>query len=108
MRRHFDHDPVYGMDEVFHFDEGTGDVSIESRADVEPILDNNKRLQNDGTNGFTPSRDMKRIASIPNVIIEMWRNQLGVDLFNKDHEPAIKRLLNDPDWQYLRTSHGRF
>lgn len=108
MKRHFDFDPVYGMDEVFHFDESTGGFAIETRADVEPMLEENKRKQNDGTDGYTPSRDMKHIACIPNVIVEMWRNKLGVDIFNKNHEPAVKRLLNDPDWQYLRTSNGRF
>lgn len=106
-RRFLGHDPVYGMTEFFHYDNDTGDFSIETVQDVEPFLDANKRAQNNG-DGFTPSRDMKRIANIPNVVIEKWLNELGVNVFDKNHEPAVRRLLNDPDWRYLRTSPGRF
>lgn len=105
MARYFGHDPALGMTESFH---AVGDdFAIETRSDVEPIIENNKRLANDG-DGFTPSREMRRIASIPLVIAEKWRNELGVDIFNRDHEKKIKRLLNDPDWRFLRTSPGRF
>lgn len=107
MKRHLGFDPAYGLDEVFHFDEGSGGFAVETTQDVEPFLERNKQLRND-TDGFTPSRDMKYIANIPNVVIEKWLNEHGVNLFNKDHEPAVRRLLNDPEWRHLRTSPGRF
>lgn len=82
-------------------------VAVLATQDVEGILDWNKKSQNAGHNGYTPSRDMKHIAEIPLIVAELWLNTLGVDVFNKDHAPAVKRLLNDPDWRYLRTSGGR-
>ena len=108
MKRHFDYDPLTQTTEVFHFDEATGDFAIESSIDVEPLLDINKARQNDGANGWTPSRDMKMIGSIPNIVVEKWRNEFGVNIFDKNHEPAVRRLLNDPDWRWLRTSSGYF
>lgn len=103
--RYFGHDPALGLSEAFHFDESH--FTIETKQDVEPFLENNKRLANDG-DGYSPSRDWRRIANIPLGIVEMWRTRLGVDIFNKDHQPAVRRLLNDPDWRLLRTSPGRY
>lgn len=107
MKRYLGHDPSAGMDEVFHFDQSNGDFAVETSQDVEPILDRNKRLRND-TDGYTPSRDMKHIATIPNVVIELWLNRYGVNVFRKDHDSAVRRLLNDPEWRNLRTSPGRY
>lgn len=107
MSRYLGIDPSSASLEAFHYDEDTQRFAVETRQDVEPILDANKRAQADG-DGYTPSREMRHIARIPNVVIEKWINELGVNVFNKDHAPAVRRLLNDPDWRFLRTSPGRF
>jgi hypothetical protein len=78
-----------------------------STQDVEGILDLNKAAFNDGTRGYTPSRDLRKIAEIPLIIAEKWKNELGVDVFDKNHADAVRRLLNDPEWLYLRTAPGR-
>lgn len=75
--------------------------------DVEPILDRNKELFNNGSRGYTPSRDFRHIAEIPLVVAEIWKNVHGVDCFNKDHAEGVRRLLNDPQYLYLRTAPGR-
>lgn len=106
MARFFGHDPQLGLTEAFHVGPD-GDFAIQTFGDVQPILDFNKEMANSG-DGYTPSRDMRRIASIPLVILEKWKNEMGVDIFNKDHARKIRQLLNDPDWRYLRTSPGRF
>ena len=43
---------------------------------------------------------------IPLIIIEKWRNELGVDYWNPDHQDRIDRLLADPEWRWLRTDGG--
>ena len=83
-----------------------GRAVLETAQDVAPILDRNRALATDG-DGYTPGREMRRAASIPLVVAEKWRNELGVDLLDPDHWPAVKRLLNDPDWRWLRTAPGR-
>ena len=37
---------------------------VERTQDVEPILNANKIRQNNGRDGYTPSRDLKQVASI--------------------------------------------
>lgn len=82
-------------------------VLVERVQDVEPFLDANKADYNSGRSGYTPSRAMKHVASIPPIVAELWMNRYGVDVFNKDHAGAVRRLLNSNEWRYLRTSPGR-
>lgn len=83
-----------------------GKLIVHREADVEPILEANKALFNSG-DGYSPSRELRRAASIPNAIIEKWRNELGIDVFNPDHKPAVRRLLNSNEYAFLRTAPGR-
>lgn len=73
--------------------------------DVEPLLEDNKRLALDG-DGYSPSRDLRRAASIPMAIVEQWRAE-GVDIFNPDHKAEVRRRLNSSDWSMLRTAPGK-
>ncbi len=86
---------------VFNLDGFT----ITGSQDVEPFLDANKVLFNEG-DGYTPSRDMRRVATIPNIIAEKWLIEEGIDVHNRDHWPAVKRKLNSNEWRYLRTAPG--
>ena len=99
-------DEVNSIETTADYDEMADRLIVKRVQDVEPILERNKRLQADH-DGFTPSRNMKWVGSIPNIIIEKWMRELGIDVFNKDHRPAVARLLNDPEWRWLRTSPGR-
>lgn len=90
----------------FETDPMTGQLIVHRTADVEPILERNKALAASG-DGYTPSRELRRAASIPMAIIEKWRNELGVDVFNQDHMPAVRRLLNSNEYAFLRTAPGR-
>lgn len=104
MRRLLEVQPD-GITEIFHMDELTGEIAIERIQNVEPVIEANKRAQTTG-DGFSPARDLREIAEIPLGVVELWRTVLGVDVFNRDHWPAVKRLLRDRDWQHLRTSPG--
>jgi hypothetical protein len=87
-------------------EDSDGSLIVHREADVEPILELNKALAASG-DGYSPSREWRRAASIPLAIVEKWRNELGVDVFNPDHKPAVRRLLNSSEYLYLRTAPGR-
>jgi hypothetical protein len=87
-------------------DASTGDLIVHREADVEPLLELNKALATSG-DGYTPSRELRRAASIPLAIIEKWRNEHGIDVFNPDHMPAVRKLLNSSEYAFLRTAPGR-
>lgn len=90
-----------------HRDGATGDITFERLQDVEPIIEHNKRLQ-----GESQHSDWGRhIASIPNVILEKWINEDGVNylaLPGDEFGLMIKRKLRDPDYAWLRTTDKRF
>jgi len=105
-RRVDDHD---GVITDFHFDEAEDRVIIRTGQDCAEILDHNRAMQGH-TDGFSASRDFRRIASIPLNVLAQWSQEAGVDLNamrKHDRIAFIKRKLRDPDWQHLRNSPGR-
>jgi hypothetical protein len=87
-------------------EDGDGSLIVHREADVEPLLELNKALATSG-DGYTPSRELRRAASIPLAIIEKWKNELGVDVFDQNDLPKVRQLLNSSEWLYLRTAPGR-
>lgn len=83
-----------------------GSVTYAMGQDVEPLLDRNKAMANHN-DGYTPSREMRRVASIPFALWMKVKSEQGIDLFDPDNKDALVRILNDPDYAYLRTAPGR-
>lgn len=94
------------MEQRFVVDPMTGDLTVHRGADVEPNLELNKALYS-LNDGYSPSREMRRAASIPMPIVEKWRNELGVNVFDPNHKEAVRRLLNSNEYRFLRTAPGR-
>lgn len=85
----------------YHPREGGGFI-IQASQDVEPILENNKEWQK-----IKQTSEMRRVASIPNVIWLQWLNETGGLLDRmpvRDQFKFVKRKLADPDFAYLRTT----
>lgn len=106
MSRYLGRDAVTGAVETFDFDEATDQMTIGRRSlDVEPILDRNKALANH-TDGWTsPAHDMRHVASIPIDVTFIWLQRYGVRAWDRNHWPAVRRLLNDSEWRYLKCQH---
>lgn len=105
-RRLLDVDRMTGVAEYHHYDAETDRTIVETVQDVTPLLERNKALQNADDRGWSASRDLRRAAAIPDIIVLKWRNEYGIDVFDRNHWPAVKKLLNDPEWRYLRTAPG--
>jgi hypothetical protein len=105
MKRILDYCPETGVTEWFHGSADGKSFSISYEQDCEDIIESNKQKQLAGREyreGW--SKDMWRVASIPIIIQMKWMTEHGVDIMNKDHWPAVKRLLNSSDYRYLKTS----
>ena len=63
------------------------------------ILDANKAAQNENTGRMG---DMARVASIPTSVMYEWLHKFGVNAWNPHHADGVKRLLNSPDYRYLK------
>jgi hypothetical protein len=108
MPRHtgvVDHNEEWGVTKLFHRMHDD-DWAYETIQDVEPILDANKEAQAHGSQA-RPFGDLARhVARIPLIFAQKWYDEKGIDIYNRDHAQAVLRLLEDPDWRWLRTDNS--
>ena len=105
MKRIVDYDPLTGITTTFDYDPLTDITYVGREGDVEGILELNKFLAND------PEYSKKGIkesfwhyATIPNLIIEKWLAEEGIDVYKHDHWPRVCRKLADPAYRYLKVT----
>ncbi len=73
--------------------------------DCTPFIEDVKARHNEGLHG---SSEMKHAARIPNVVVEMYCNQQGIEFHEFMANPVhIKRLVNDPALAAFRIWPGR-
>jgi len=106
MKRLLDYDADTGIQTWHDYDHHTKQTVIAEVQDVAPVLEAKKVARNQGNGGAkglneVAQRGIKNnwwhAASVPNSVILKWKKELGVDIYNKDHLPAVKKLLNDRD-----------
>jgi hypothetical protein len=105
MKRFLEYDPFSGITTSFEYDSMTDTTILHREQDISKMLDMNKALQNEDEH---TKRGIKsgwwHYANIPNIIIEKWLNELGVNVYDKDHEKKVYSLLNQPEYRYLKTT----
>lgn len=107
-RRLLDYDADLRVKVEHEHDAATGKSRFLTTQDVEPILESNKQRQTSGYDGYMDrEKAFRHAAHIPDVVWMKWKIEEGIDIFNKDHLPAIKRKLDDPEWRHLRTDTFR-
>jgi hypothetical protein len=100
-----EYDPFSGITTYFDYEDDSDTTVIYREQDVTPILEMNKALQNEPEAWKQGVKNSwAHYAQIPNIVIEKWKNEHGVDVFNRDHQKAVFRLLNDPEYRYLKTT----
>lgn len=92
--------------ERFSFDESENRFNLQLRADIKNVIERNKKLANQN-DGYSPSREWRRVATIPLIVVEMWKKIYGTNPLARGNEKLLRRLLNDPDLRGLRTSSGK-
>ena len=94
-----------------YIQESDGKLTVNNQQNLNPLLERNKKLytQNDG---YTASRDMRRIASVPPIILQIWAKEYNGTrnwwALPKDTQKKILRVkLNSNEFRYFKTSEGR-
>ena len=91
-----------GDGQTFHFHSADGTSAIQHKSeDLTKLLDQNKRLQQEDHH---IKDELRLSARIPVTIYYEWKNKFGVDLYDKNHAPTVRKLLNSPDYRYLKTT----
>lgn len=107
MRRLIDRDPITGEAVWYEYNSVDDSAVITHEQDVDTILQSNILSAND--NDKTKSgikRDWWKYASIPNIVWLKWKQEKGIDIFDKNSTRDMFRLLNDPEYRHLKTTSG--
>lgn len=117
-RRILDRDAQTGVTTWHSYDAHMDTSYIEEVQDVQPYLEIMRSLQNDAVSGRLNDYERKgikndrmHVACIPVGVQLKWLKDHGINLGMWGRCPEttkrIKRLLNSPDWRYLRTGNAR-
>lgn len=68
------------------------------------ILDLNQKMASES--GITKDKSLFRVASVPLVLLEDWKN-LGIDHRDQEGAARIMKMLGSSDYRNLRTSKER-
>lgn len=98
-----------GVREEFAFDVENGQAvnrtTYTPKTDTNAILSSNREFNNNH-DGYTPSRELQHVASIPMSVVMLWIEKYGVDPTARGNEALLMRLLNSNEWSDLRTGSG--
>lgn len=97
------------MTTTYHSD--SEKVVIERNIDYKPIVEHNKKLYSEN-NGYSKSKDLKRVASIPTLVLEIWSKEYNGNsnwfaLPSDVQKKILKKKLNSSEFQMFRTAPGR-
>ena len=95
-----------------YIQESDGKLTINNSQDVNSLLKRNKNLYNHNNGYISAAKEMKRVASIPPLILQIWSKEYN-GTNNWFHLPKqiqrniIKTKLNSNEFKYFRTSEGK-
>lgn len=98
----------WGVERIFHFDPYTDEGHIEYKADAGPNVELAKKLQNNDEYTRKGIKDCAwHYAHIPPIIQLKWINEYGQqnDPMLPQNEKLLFRLLNSPEYRYLKTTN---
>jgi len=101
--------PVTGNREDYYWDEQTETITQRTRESVGDILEANKQQQSRAIDQRYGNEMMHHVADIPMSVVWKWKKDHGVDVFSSDPDQKrkVRRLLNDPEYRYLRSNRKR-
>ena len=97
--------------ETFSLDEMEKKIVVNEEVNIDSHLKHNKILLNQD-DGYTKSRDLKRVASIPTLALSVWAKEYNGDgnwfaLPKEVQNKILKTKLNSNEFQYFKTAEGK-
>lgn len=94
-------DPV----DIHHYDDVNETSTIETVHDVTAILEDNREQRLSGHDGYSPSRELRKVASIPlGAVNQLYR--MGIDVMKDEDWPKVAALLDSSEYEAWRTANG--
>ena len=98
---------------TYNLDEQEEKVIVKEETNIDSHLKHNKELLN-FNDGYSKSRDLKRVASIPLGALQIWASEFDPStkgnwwkLPKETQSKILKLKLNSSEFKYFRTSQGR-
>ena len=96
--------------ETFSLDDMENKIVVNEEVNIDPHLKHNKTLLNQD-DGYSKSRDLKRVASIPTLALSVWAKEYNGDsnwfaLPKEVQNKILKTKLNSNEFKYFRTAEG--
>ena len=104
MSRVLDIDPISGIATTFRYDSELDKTIIGYHQNTTPIIEANKRAVIETDAKAQMKNDLVHYARIPTIVQYEWLYKHGVDFNKTEHQKAWMRLLNSPDYKYLKTT----
>ena len=105
-RRLLDYDPETKTRQ-WYIDQGGDNFQIYTEQDVADVIELNKAMQNTPDADKTGEGD-HLYAKIPNIFVLKFLDDHGVNVYgDKDHVAATFRLLDNPDYRWLKTTEKK-
>jgi len=97
--------------ETFSLDDMENKIVVNEEVNIDPHLKHNKILLNQD-DGYSKSRDLKRVASIPTLALSVWAKEYNGDgnwfaLPKEVQSKILKTKLNSNEFQYFKTAEGK-
>jgi hypothetical protein len=102
------YDAYGGVVSVVEHDDLHKTTTFAQFQDFTPYFEANKRQQN-RDDGYSPSREFRRVASIPNVMLLKMLREDGISPLAYFRKPKayskwLRRKVYDPDYRHLLTA----
>jgi len=100
---------AWGNPISFHYDDATENVTLRTRQDCEPIIEHNKKLATHN-DGYSPSREIRRKASIPLNLVNTWLDEDGISKVafwawpGREQRAYCAKRYQSSEWMHLRTA----
>ena len=94
-----------------YIQESDGKLTINNSQDVNPLLKRNKELCNHDSGWLSSAKEMKRVASVPPLVLQIWAKEYNGSnnwfALPKEIQRKIMRMkLNSNEFRYFRTAEG--
>ena len=94
-----------------YIQESDGKLTINNQQNVNPLLKRNKELYNLDDGYLSKEREMKRVASVPPLVLQIWAHEYNGSrnwfALPKEIQRKIMRIkLNSSEFRYFRTAEG--
>jgi hypothetical protein len=102
------YDELTGISQYHNYDSATDTSVFESVGDAEPVLELNRKIANETEFTRKGIKDGWWLyASIPTIFQLKLLTEKGIDIYKKEHGARLSKVLEDPEYRHLKTTHKR-